>query len=430
MPNIQSKVAPIEMEETRTINTAIELLTTKMTVEEQQRQQNDCMNLINEYNIPTEVTNYGSLYRYSQLCQFTSAKLIYNKEFLNYDRLAHGNWIAHGSENIERIDTLYDDVVRCVTLETKQILTYIEKQREKCQTKKNSIVRSKTFDLTNINEKLGSDIMLKIKSYIPNQTMVEVYSYHLQKRVLYDKLIEDVSSYNRINLKEIYDITTDIMGKRREQLLLALFRRCVGETRIQEMQVLIQKFKQIFDPVFKNGSTTPRNQYNMRARINAILQVAQNCLSCHHNDEVVKVNIQSAGMDFVDLVNHLYNYSDFKKSHYYIDVIEGNNKKKARTITVSDYEKIKYLREEVGESWKIIACQYGRTSYIAIKRLYEKEKEKEFNEEHKKAREEKRAPYITGFYENAKRNKYFHYIKYGMRNQKHIRKFLTKPLYE
>ena len=421
------------MEDTHTMNNAVELLTTKMTVEEQQRQQSDCMNLINAYGIPTDVSDYGSLVTYTRLYQFTTAKVIYESEFLNFDRLICGGNPQDAmcnENNMERIETLYDDVVRCVTLETKQILTYIEKQREKSRRKKSSIDRSKLFDITNINEKLGWDIMLKIKSFIPMQTMVEVYSNYLKKPILYNKLIEEVSIFNRINLREIYNITVDIMGKRREQLILSLFSRCVGETRLREIRVLRHKFIQIFDPVFKQGSTSSRNQ-SMRIGINGIIQVARNCLHCHHNDEYVKINIQKMGMDFADLINHLYNYSDFKKFHYYSDIMEHTTQsKKKASIKMSDYKKIKYLREEVGESWKIIACQYGRTSYITIKRLYEKEKEKEFNEEHKKAREENRPPCITGFYENAKRNKYFHHIKYGMRNERHIKKFLSKPLIE
>lgn len=435
MPTIQSKIESIEMEDTRTFNNAIELLTTKMTVREQQRQQNDCMNLINEYHIPGDVTEFGSMTHYSYLYQFTSAKLLYRQDYLNFERLSNSNVTENVSA--ERIGSLYDDFARCVILETKQILTYIEKQREKCEAKKKSICRSKSFNITNINEKLGCDVMQKIKSYMPIQTMVEVYSYGLRSEELYNKLIKEVITFNRVNIREIYEITVDIMGKRREQLLIALFRQCGGNgvSRPLEIRMLREKFKQIFNPVFKNGSTTPRNHgISQKSRMSSILQVAKNCVSCHYKDEFVKVNIQNMGMDFADLINHLYNYSDYKKSLYYAyPNKEGSKKRKKKTtsLNVCDYKKIKYLYEEVGESWKVIACQYEGSSYPSIKRIYDKEREKEFNEEHKKAHEEKRAvSRINGHYKNMKTNKYFHYIKYGMKNEKHIQKYLSRPMIE
>ena len=432
MPTIQSKIESIEMEDTKTFNNAIELLTTKMTVREQQRQQNDCMDLINEYHIPGDITPYGSITHYSNLSQITSARLLYERDYLNFEKLTNSTVTENSS--VERIDTLYDDIVRCVTLETKQILTYIEKQREKCEAKKNSIYRSKSFNITNINEKLGSDVMRKIKSYMPIQTMVEVYSYSLRSEELYNKLINEVIKFNRVNIREIYDITVDVMGKRREQLLIGLFRRCGcnGMSRPNEIRMLREKFKQIFNPVFKNGSTTARsNGISQKSRMSSILQVTKNCVSCHYKDELVKVNIQNMGMDFADLINHLYNYSDYKKSLYYEypnKEVEKKRKKKARSLNVCDYKKIKYLYEEVGESWKVIACQYKGSSYTSIKRLYDTEKEKEFNEEYKKALEETRVPCVSGYYKNIKKIKNFHYIKYGMKKEKHIEKFLSRPM--
>lgn len=432
MPNTQSKIAPIEMEDSHTTTTAVELLATKITLEEQQRQQNDCINLITQYSIPPTITEWGSLRTYTNLYQFTSAKRLQDEDFLNFDRLIN---TQYNQPTVNRIETLYDDIVRCVTLETKQILTYIEKQRKKCEAKKISMARSKSFDITTINEKLGPDIMRNIQSYMPIQTMVEAYANHLHTDSLYDKLTQEVATFNRINMREIFEIAVDIMGKRREQLLTALYKRYEGRATIRanKIRALRLSFDQIFQPVFKSGSSTTRSySTGQKRRLNSIIQVARNCLKYHDSDTVVKMNIQQMGMDFADLIKHLYNYSDYKKSLYYQSHPNGENntKKMAKAVKEKDYKKIKYLYEEVGESWKIIAYQCGRGSHTAIKRLYEKEKEKEFIEEHKKACQENRRPHITGFYENMKKNKYFHYIKYGLQNEKNIRKFLSRPLIE
>jgi hypothetical protein len=427
MPNTQSKIKSIKMECTDTINTSVELLTTPMSLPEQNRQQRDCMELIREYPMPCI---FGSPIQNMQTHQIMSSRMLLEYDILNFNKLILCNEIGTNNEKMERINNLYDDVIRCVTLEAKQILTYIDKQRIKICTNKDSEERSKTFVLTDITDKLGLDLMKKIRSYMPMETLTRAYSCYLDKPELYNKMTVNVPIYNRMNLREIYEIVVEIMGKRREQTLLGLYHRHVLG-RDKEAHILRRISNEIFDPVFKNGSTTARSQYNIGKRIQSIIQVSRNCMKCAHKDEFVKVNFQKMGMDFADLINHLYNCSDYKKAEYYSNLNEPDeNKKKLVPISTSDYNKIKYLYEEVGESWKIIACHYRRKSYTTLKRLYETEKDKEFTEEWKKSREEERAPCISGLYENRKKNKHFNYIKYGLSKSKNITKYLSVPLME
>lgn len=420
MSNTQSKMR--EIEDTSTLTTAIELLRTRMTIEEQRRQQNDCMELIREYGLPDRLSEYGSMIQYIQLSQFTSRNII-DYDYLNYDKLALRGQTDSGEIDSVRINHLYDDIIRCVTLETKQILTYIDKQRKTMIMKDENEKRSKTFDLTNINDKLGYDVMNIIRSYMPVGALTRVYSWYLDKSELVEKISMNVPTCNRMNLKEMYDIVVEIMGKRREQEIMDLYRRITQ----RDGCILRHTTNQIFDPVFKNGSRTPRSRHNISKRISSLIKVARNCLGCETANELVKSKFQKMGMDFADLINYMYNNSDYKKIEYYNKKV-CNIPKKHRILPIGkgDYKKIKYLYEEIGESWKVIASQYGRTSYFAIKRLYDDEKEIEFEEEYINAHKEQRAMRITGLYENRRKNKYFQYIKFGLSKPYQIRKYMME----
>ena len=396
MPNIHSKIAytSIEMEpETRNLTNALDILTTKMSKDEQFRQQNDCLSLIREYgitpryNINTHTTTY-----YRHLCNFNSRAII-ETSFLDYSNLIysleHNNELRNGEDTVpqmrERIEKLYDDVIRMVTLETKQIITHLNEERRKIENDIKAEEKSKTFDLTNIYEHLGPDVMGLIKSYMPIDIMAKAYMLGLKE--LKTKIL-DTREMTHENRSDMYEIAYNIMITRREQVTLKLMKRYND---IKSKRAISGHTETLFSYIIKNNTRVLHGSKIQQVR--KILWLIGDCLedwSRNISDDCIRNEYKKMGMEFTDLINHIYNCRDSKKISYFIENYttpgtQGTPGKKTKAkktnVNENDYKKIKYLYETVGESWAVIAAHFGKKGNKAqIKKMYIACAEKEMRE--------------------------------------------------
>jgi hypothetical protein len=380
MPNIYSKIATEMEPETRNLTNALDILTTKMSKDEQFRQQNDCLTLIREYgitpryNINTHTTTY-----YRHLCNFNSRAII-ETSFLDYSNLIysleHNNELRNGEDTVpqmrERIYKLYDDVIRMVTLETKQIITHLNEERQKIENDIKTEEKSRTFDLTNIYEHLGPDVMGLIKSYMPIDIMAKAYMLGLKE--LKTKIL-DTRQMTHENRSDMYEIAYNIMTTRREQVTIKLMQRYND---IKSKRAISGHTETLFRNIIKNNTRVLHGSKIQQVR--KILWLIGDCLedwTRNISDDCIRNEYKKMGMEFTDLINHVYNCRDSKKISYFIEnyTPKGTQTKKTKAkktnVNENDYKKIKYLYETVGESWAVIAAHFGNNGNKSkIKNIY------------------------------------------------------------